>query len=918
MSFVVDFIEDELGLSLGAFGDIVRTVWDEITMPMLEGVFGLFGIEDETIIQVERISSPIFGDNTDDAYKAAIIRAIFGKIKTDTSYFPNYMREVYQVKGMVTAYYKYAKSGQYTHGLPNMEISGTIADYAAIGTALDTDLGTTNTVLTVNTQYPRPELYFKHAMQSTDSYIPSTNLLTYNDPYGTSWSDWTWDSIVYNEGPDNYTITISRDAAEATFRIYGPDQIEEGETASFIVTCNRTVPAGKTVDIDFVYGGTGVDGVDYTAVASATMLASTNEVTVDIATIETGTAGKTFSITIDAIDNTSGAFELVTIGAMDTASCTITDDDTLKLLVQDVVVNEANTTISVDVKLTSAASGAFDVDYNFTDITTTGGTDYDNTTGTLNFTGSAGEVQTISIDIYADVADDDFETFEVFLENSTDVDSIDIGDVGTIKIVDGTDEPGAGTTSLEVEITKASYAEERSLVVTYHLSSDPATNWFYWIYEFSAGTYSGLNPEWSVISDMEMLPVAILRRNKVSVDDIGNPEYQSCKNLIRRLKYNVDDFIESIEANPDADMATAVDDAWLNFSMNPLDTNQVLSKMLWLSFYEIIVVNSIISNNNEYKATFEEGDVKNAIVWSDHTHTTDNVGTVATVGEYIHSITDTTLTIQHQTASGLYDEIVISTMNSMTSIDYDTYHEIVVNVLGDDNFTIPVSWFVFNQLNAPEQLEVFQYLFRFDITAIVVTELDWYQTPAFFDLFGFILIIVVTIFTLGTATSFIVAIVDLAINYAIGELIIWVAEETGSAELAAVVGIVAAIAWNDTSVFTNGSLFDANKLVDLATEYADDLFQSYAQLDSMLGKQEFQKLTEEAKAKLEEEKANRRNGNNEDDGTTAIDPKYLAWLRSVDTGQNQAIQAQYDYDTLYNYDTIVGNYVNQELQIGVN
>ena len=129
------------------------------------------------------------------------------------------------------------------------------------------------------------------------------------------------------------------------------------------------MPHGEQITIGFSYAGTAVDGVDYNQVASIIMLEDVDEITVDLITLETANANRTMAITINSINNGTGVFEHVNINTIDTVTTTITDDDSLLLTMSDQLVIEANTTITIDVKLEQTApSGAFTVDYAFTDL----------------------------------------------------------------------------------------------------------------------------------------------------------------------------------------------------------------------------------------------------------------------------------------------------------------------------------------------------------------------------------------------------------------------------------------------------------------------------------------------------------------------------------------------------------------------
>jgi hypothetical protein len=922
MSAVLDAIEDFVSDVWDFLEDVVNGIWDVIVEPILGAVFAIFGIVDETVVTVQRISSPLFATNTDDVYEAGIGRAIIKKIKTDTSFFPNYMEEIYRTKGQIRAYYRYGELDLYVNGLPELLIKGAVVDFDDVQVALDAIFGSTHTVLSASSHFPTSTEYFRWEMQdSPEFYEPWTNTLTHTDVYGAIRTGWAVGTITYNAGPDNYSIAVSRTMELAEFLIEGPGQITEGDTATFTIRSNRIVPVGETIGIDLTYTGTAVDGVDYTEVASTTMLASTDEITVDIVTAETANANRTFAITIDAIDNTGGVFEAVAINAQDTVNCIITDDDALVLTMNDVVVNEANTTITVNVKLNQAApSGAFSIDYNFTDLgSITGGVDYDNTTGTLNFAGTLDEVQTIDIDIYADVADDDREQFEVFLENSTDVDSIITSAVATVTIVDRTNDPAQGTTVLNEVITKASFTPVDSLIVSYSDDAEPPGQFHYWHYDHADLTYD-LLPTTQTISGLEMLPLAILRKNKTNIDvspGVGSETYLTTRSLMLRVGFQIDDFLDNFAANPDIDL---VDDAYLNYSVSPNTVNPVVSKILWLQWYQIVVTSGLSSNIGEYTATILEGDINNAIVWTQHTYSQSIAGVVTTTGDYTHSVSaTTTLTIQYQRTDTVYDEIVINNINGMYAINYQTYHEVALSNLSSEEFTIPLSWEIFRQLTAREQMEVYQYIARVDFNAIDITHLEWYETEAFLDLFEFALIVisvVLTAFSFGAdggswLTGAAAIIESLVVNYAIGELIVFIAELTGNDVLAAVAGVVAAIYLTKPELLSTETLLDAKVLVDLTTDFADNLMLieniEYQKLAA-----ELQETAAEAKAKLEKEEANRPNAK-----AVVLDSNFLASIQSLDTSNFPAIQGQYEYDSVFNYDSLVSDFYGNRLQTGV-
>jgi hypothetical protein len=929
MSAVIDAIEDAVDSAIDTIESVVDNAWETLVLDPLEAVMGIFGIEDETVITIQKISIPLFETNTTDVVKAGITRAILKKIKTDQSYFSAYMQEIYLTKAQVQAYYRYAETGQYYAGFPTSTIDSKIADLVAIGDALDVEFGSTHTVIEVGDRRPKGNDYFKWEMQTANAYKPWLNTLTHTDIYGTSYDDWQYGSAVYNSGPDDWTINISRTAEEAQFWIQGPGQITEGDTATFTIKSNRTIPVGETMVIGLVYTGTGTDGVDYTGVASVNMLESTDQITVDIVTAETGSAGLNFIITIDSLDNNPSIFETVTINAQDSVTCTITDDDTLRLTVNDVIVDEANTTITIDVKLELAApSGAFSVDYNFTDLgSITGGVDYDNTTGTLNFAGTVGEVQSFTVDIFTDVVDDDREQFQIFFENSTDLDSIDISVISTVTIIDGTLDPVAGTAVLADTITKATYIKESSLIVTYSDDNDPPGQFWYWIYPYSAGTYSGLKPVVRRVDGLEMLPMVILRKNKVGIDvtpGTGSNTYITSRMAMMRLNMKIEDFIDNFNANPDID---DVDDAYFHFSIQPNDNHPLVSKLLYLAWFDTLVFVGLDTNLNEYVATYQEGDINNAIIWEGFTYTTDIVGVQTTEGDYTRTIvpavyvsgdlTETAkLNLYYQKTATEYDHIQLRGLNGTSAINYGSYHEMAFFKLGDTEFTIPLSANTFFQLDATEQMEVYQYLLRLDFHAINITHLEWYETEDFLDLFEFAMIIisvVITVISFNAATSFVAGLWSVfqsyIIAYAIGELVMFIGEVTGNEFLAAAIGAVVAVYVSNPKMFTGDFMMQADTLLDLTSNYVDNISMLEG-IETQEKIKEIEETLKEAQDKLDAEKE-RRN----DIEAVAVDSNFMIALQSVDVQRITAIQGQYSYDSLFDYDSLVGKYVDTRLTL---
>lgn len=993
---LVDFVVDVWE----GFVSVVETIWDELCMPILEGIFGLFGIEDETIVHVQKVSTPIFASNTEDVIQKAKIKAVLEFVRTEYSFFSRYLKHIGKAERDVKSYYRFGERGQYIHGLPTMEVSAKTSDNTLITNSLRDAIGTVDSVvLGSNSGYLADIYYFKYQLQEspTYNYLPHNNTLTFTDPYGIVRTDYTFDSVVFNAGANNYTINISRIAEEALFWIDGPTRVIEGNTIQFKIYCNRVVPTGESVTINFTYGGTATDGVDYTSVASIVMVASVDFVYVNITTIENVAAdtARAFTITLDSITNTNGAFEAVGIHGNPTINVDIIDDDSLMLTMRDQwvdetigtlpvsVVLEADATlyvdttdtfnsgvdfISTDTQLTlsvtpeddayvyvefdtientnwtragnvltfGAAFGTtsqivvqistrrFTVDYSFTDVTTIGGTDYDNTPGTLNFTGNDGEVQIINIPITSDVAIDDKEQFQINLSNCSDV-NIDISYVCTITIIDGTETPPAqGTVVLADTIIQPNYVKEPRLLVRYYTPPAPDTEWYYWLYTISTNVYPGIEPKSDRLSQLEILPIAILRRDRVNVDsDKTSEEYRTTKRLLQLIDLDIDDLIAAVMDSGNTQQTDLMIDAYVHFAANPTDSHQLVQKLVYNSFHELIVTQALLSNENEYSVTVQEQDVQNAIVWNEHT-VTINAGVTGIVGWCSHVIdtieyypntedseadmvTQSRIRLRKQINTTQYEQIEIRGLNGLAAINYGTYHNIAVNTVGDANFTIPVSMYMLDQFTKEEQLIMYQYLLRVDFYALEVVHLEWYETAGFWNLVEFVAT-ALTLYSLGTASGPIEFFKRLLWNALARELVVFIVEEFGSPELAAVVMVVMAIVASEAGFLPMQDFATAEGLLNLTTNFADNLATGYGVAGEQLA-EDLRELTNMAEERLEEIR--------ELVPEQPVDRYFLARLQSADTTKFVANNLQFEFDQLYSYDNLISNYHSNILQLGV-
>jgi len=938
MGSIGKLIKGVIGLAWEVIGSMIETIWDNIVEPIMKEVMGVFGITDQLVIQVSKVSIKLYGQNVEKPSKNAITKAVIGKAKDTNlkhSYFDHYWYQINQTKVNVTTFYRFALSGQYVFGLPDATIHGTQIDEVAVQNAVSSALGAFAAVKETRAAYPRALLHFQHYLQSAPYlYHPATDMLTYIDSSdGISYDDWGIEEPFFNIISGDYEVTISRQAPVAEFWITGDINAAEGGSVKHTIHSTRMVPEGTDLTIHIVYGGSPAFG-NYSPVPAVQMLQGESEVSfTTLITDNTSIEGsRQVSVSIGVIDNSGNIFQAVAAIVPSIVTFTIHDNDTPTLLVQDKTVSESDSEVTLGVKLLKGTSSGFTVDYTTVGGTATAGADYVTTSGTLTYTGTLNEVHAITIPIISDLADDSGETFNIVLSNCSNG-TVDINSEGTVTITDNSAEnpPSATITSSEV-LYLNDYTSTDSLVVKYYdNSTDPlGLDWHYWIYDLSLNLYPGLEPFADTSTNFELLPMAVIRRNKSNLPQYGTPEeINSVERLVKKLNLNLDELIDNINSSPDI---AKIKDAYLNISVNPVDTGEHVAKLLYNLFYPVVAETPVISNQASYYLTVEQGDVQNAVVWSSQIFEPAIVGVIGSVGSFNHTVTGTSLAVRKQISGTQYDEIRIANLNGLATIKYQGHHEIAANVLGDESFTIPVSWYSLNLLSPKEQMDVYEKIVRLDFYAVEETEIAWYLTEEFMILFQVVLV-VITIITAGaaapatagaataasaaaaTATSTILAIAQqIAINFLISQVVSAVAKATGNEALAAIVGIVAAIAFapSGEGFAQLSNMVDAKSILNLSVDFASNLAESYtksANEDTRQLSEDITEFNELAEKRLDEL--------SDAVYDPAVTSDFLAMIRSVDTQSAPAIAGIYEFNVFYDYDRIVGDYHENLLQIGV-
>ena len=252
---------------------------------------------------------------------------------------------------------------------------------------------------------------------------------------------------------DTGTGTINNDDS-ATVTV-NDAEADEGDGMTFTVTLGAAVQGGLKVTPGYT-NGTAASG-DYTANTTALTFSGTaNETkTFTVSTTEDAVleADETFTVGLSVSGTSLG------VTATDTGTGTIDNDDSAAVTVNDANADEGNE-ISFTVTLTEAVQDGLTVTPGFTDGTAVEGTDYDENTTALSFSGTKGETKTITVKTTEDDAVEADETFTVGLTVSGTSLSVTATDTGTGTI---NNDDGAVVT---VNNAEASEGDDMTFTVT--------------------------------------------------------------------------------------------------------------------------------------------------------------------------------------------------------------------------------------------------------------------------------------------------------------------------------------------------------------------------------------------------------------------------------------------------------------------
>lgn len=270
----------------------------------------------------------------------------------------------------------------------------------------------------------------------------------------------------YQNLPDEVVNATDLDDDSASITISNVTVAEDDGTMDFDVVLDTEVAGGFDVNFTVTEDDATGGGIDFTA--------TNGTLSFD------GTAGEieTISITIinDDILETSEGLDvalgvptnsLVSVNGSP-AKGTIIDNDSATLTVEDVSAGEGDGTMTFTVTLDNEVQAGTSVSYNFSNGTATGGgVDFVATNGALNFTGTAGETDDITVNIEEDNLAEGSETFLLTLGAATNGVSVS-GSPATGTILDN-EAVGVNVSPLSINTSE----DAGSVTFTVSLDSEP-------------------------------------------------------------------------------------------------------------------------------------------------------------------------------------------------------------------------------------------------------------------------------------------------------------------------------------------------------------------------------------------------------------------------------------------------------------
>ena len=475
-----------------------------------------------------------------------------------------------------------------------------------------------------------------------------------------------------------------------------------------------------------------------------------------------------------------------------------------------------------------------------------------------------------------------------------------------------------------VVISTVAYNATRYYTVKYWYVNN--TQWYYWVYENGSGTYPILDGITKYITNLEMLPVVTIRNGTVNTNaDKNSVRYLQSKAILSYIGLDIETITDTISQNPGI---ANVEDCFIHFGLRPQDSSNIVSKALYALFD--FLYDSDLADGGTYMATFTEDPFNAALKWTNQTRTAVN-GVIGSLNYVTHSVSGTTLTIRKQVAPEQYVQMVIDGLAIASFIDRGGLTGAVEIPLGNDYFSIPLSYFFISKLSSFDQYELFNKTLLITLYSAQVTHLDWYETPEFAS-FLKIVGIVLTVVSFG-AYAYVYGFVAALTMAAIGMVIVigatlllkMIMRSTDNKFIQGLAAVlyIAAMVYGASY----GMPMDASQLVQMVTYFGTALSATGTALGIYTGIQSAALGAERNVYEQKLQSAFDEIENRKEDFNSMFTTQEVAGMMTMQTSQPylfgvdaqmyKAIQAQYSYDVLYDYDSLISEYYTRNKMLGV-
>jgi hypothetical protein len=244
MSAVVHFFEDVVKAVVGfakviihAVGDLIETLWKDVLVPMLEFVAGLFGIEDEDIIETQVLTQRVIQE--DIVASDLITKIALEEMKAEIGVIDRLMAYTQVVRNRYSKYFNYGDT-TFVDGLPESNLRSIYINENVIKDIIDSKYGIDCTILDSGLGAVDKYYYVGFYLQENYRYTPYNNEMVYNGyVYSVGNIDYNYDTDLYDtylQAREDQTTTTTTTTSVAVTELFEDTTITTTTTTAIIIT----------------------------------------------------------------------------------------------------------------------------------------------------------------------------------------------------------------------------------------------------------------------------------------------------------------------------------------------------------------------------------------------------------------------------------------------------------------------------------------------------------------------------------------------------------------------------------------------------------------------------------------------------------------------------------------------------------